>query len=126
MLEAHQGAQPRHQHDVIERLVHEVVGAGLKTGQAIVAAVERGQQDNRNMTRVGVLLELPADLVAIDAGHHDVEQDNVGLRRNSLGNGAAAVRSADHLIVIGFELGLEQAHIGGDVVDDQDARGHDV
>lgn len=69
----------------------------------------------------GVGLELPADLVAIHAGHHDVEQNHVGL-----GGGAGdlegpfTVDGRHHLVIV-LEHADQEIDIVRRIVNDEDA-----
>ena len=72
-----------------------------------------------------VVLEDAATLEAIHAGHHDVQQDQVGLPVAGPFDRLEPVARAGDLIVFGRKLGLQQARVGGDVVNDEDARCHD-
>ena len=66
----------------IARLGHGTVtpgGARLEPLQPCLPGAVPRQEHHRDQSRLGILLELAADLVAIHIGHHNVEQDEVGL-----------------------------------------------
>ena len=69
----------------------------------------------------GVVLERVADLEAVHARHHDVEEHEVGPGL-LLGHAEAldAVAGGGHGEALGLEGDLEQAADGGVVVDDED------
>ena len=69
------------------------------------------------------LAEPPANRVAVQVRHHDIEEDEVRLRRHGKLERGAAVSGRDDLVTAGREDGFEQAHVLGDVVDDQDPGG---
>ena len=78
-LDAQQRAHAREQLGLAHRLAEEIVGAGVEALGALLGRVERGDEDDRQhrVRRVGA--DLAADVVAAHAGHHHVEQDEVGL-----------------------------------------------
>jgi hypothetical protein len=124
-LEAGQAAHAGEQHDVVDRLGQEVRGAGFQALDAVGAAVQRRDQHHGDVAGGGVFLEFAADGEAVHAGHHHVQQDHVGQLARRQGQGGGAVIGDGDLIIFGRQLGLEQADIGLDVVDDQDARAHE-
>jgi len=79
-----------------------------------------GEEDDGNVARGGIVLQSPADLIAVHAGHHHVEQDEIGLLGGS--------GDCQGLFAVGGHLGAERVlqHPGNDrnvgrrVVDDQD------
>jgi hypothetical protein len=69
---------PRDQRDVFDRLGEKVVGARLEPLHPVGRLVERGDNDHRDVLRARLGLEPPANLETVHAGHHHVEQDDVG------------------------------------------------
>jgi hypothetical protein len=68
-------AQPRDELVHVVGLAEEVVGAGGQSVDDVERVRQRGQQDDR---KVGIgVLDLPAQLVAVHAGHDDVRQHQV-------------------------------------------------
>jgi hypothetical protein len=123
-LEAGQAAHAREQHDVVDGLGQKVRGARFQALDTIGAAVEGRDQHHRDVAGDRVFLELAADGEAVHAGHHDVQQDDVGQVARGHGQGRRAVHGAGDFVVLGRQLGLEQADIGLDVVDDEDPGAH--
>jgi hypothetical protein len=61
----------------VERLVEEVVGARLEAAHLALGVGQGGEQDDRHEAGGPAPLEATADLEAVEARHHDVEQDGV-------------------------------------------------
>ena len=55
--------------DIVDR-------AHVQTLDDVILLISRGDHQNRNITQVRIRLEPPASLKAVDARHHDVEQDH--------------------------------------------------
>ena len=72
---ADERAQPRDQHEEGERLGEVVVGAEVERVGLVVLAVLGGQHEHRCPDAAGP--QPPADLVAVEPGQHDVEDDDV-------------------------------------------------
>jgi hypothetical protein len=125
-LEARQAAHAGEQHDVVDRLGQEVRSARLQALDAVGAAIQRRDQHHGDVAGDGVFLEFLADGEAVHAGHHHVQQDHVGQFVGRDGQGRGAVIGHRDLVILSRQLGLEQADIGLDIVDDQDARAHDL
>ena len=66
------------------------------------------------------LTEPPAHLVAVQLGHHDVEQDEVRFRGLGEIERSAPVGRRDDVVPVRGEKGLEQACVRRHVVDDED------
>ena len=104
-----------------ERLGEVVVGAGLEPGHHVVGVGPGGDHDDRD---VAVAADRPADLEAVDAREHDVDQHDVG--------GVAVERVEGVLAVVGLLDGpalVLEGHLdrGADafvVFDGQDAGTH--
>ena len=88
-LDAQQRAHAREQLVLADRLAEEVVGAGVEPLGALLGRVERGDEDDRQhrVRRIGA--DRAADVVAAHAGHHHVEQDEVGLLAASAASASA-------------------------------------
>ena len=123
-LEAHQAAHPRHQRVVFDRLGEEVVRPRLEAAQALARFAERRDHDDRDVHGFRPRLQPAAALVPVHARHHDVEQDEVGLPGQGLLEGFRAVPCRGDLVVFRRKLGVQQPHVGRNVVHDQDPRGH--
>ncbi len=72
----------------------------------------------------GFGLDAAADLEAVHARHHDVEQNDVGLVLFDAFQRLLAAERRDDLEIFRRQLGFQQLDVREDVVDDQDAGGH--
>ena len=72
--------------------------------------------------RPGSALSSPADLDAVLARHHHVEQDQIGRLRARGDQRLVAVPGRDDLVALPREAGLQDLEVGRVVVDDQDPR----
>src|SRR5204863_9612085 len=77
-LDAKQRLHAREELGLVDWLREEIVGASLDALHALVVRVERSREHHWQECRRRVLSDLAAHLVARDARHHDVEQDEVG------------------------------------------------
>ena len=77
-LDPGQGRHPGQQLALVDRLGQEVVGAGLQ-GLHLLLVAARGDHHDRQVGGVGLLADPAAHLVAVHAGHHDVQEDEVDL-----------------------------------------------
>ena len=106
----------------LERLGDVVVGARLEPGHDVVAVGPGRHHDDRH---VALAPQPPAQLEAVHAGQHDVDEHDVRRARRRASR-AASSRAAD--IGDGIALVLEREPEGGAdalvVLDDQDAGGH--
>ena len=100
--------------DVIDR-------TGFQATLLVLDAAHGGDENDRNAPAVGVRLEAPADFQAAQAGHHDVEQDEVGrlVGIDDLERLLARRGDADSIVVT--QHFAEQIDVFRAVVDDQDA-----
>ena len=76
------------------------------------------------MTRDRISLKPTAGLEPVHTRHHDVEQNDVGALVLSDLQGPGAVAGGQHFIVLERQLGLEQADVRFDVVNDKNTSGH--
>ena len=81
-LDSNERLDPGKQLGLIEGLGDEVVGPGLDRPDLLLG-VARGDHHDRQEGGVGVLADPPAHLVAVHAGHQDVQQDEVWLLRRA-------------------------------------------
>ena len=117
-----QGSQPGEELDAVEGLVEKVVGAGLEAADLAFDIGERGQHHHRNEAGGTRRLDAPADLEAVEARHHDVEQDRLRrVRRNRLERRQAIAREADVEAFVGEDR-RQQLEVLGLIVDREDAR----
>ena len=64
----------------LDRLRDEIHRADFEPPDFLLWVAERRQEDHRGVAGVRIVLEAAARLVAVDARHHDVEQDDQRLR----------------------------------------------
>jgi hypothetical protein len=118
-LDPDERTDPQQQLLLVERLRHEVVGAGADPVDPGLAAV-RGDHHDGDERGCVVLADAAADLVAVHPCHLDVEQDEVGqLPGDEFQRLGARRRRADRE-ARGGEDRLEQPHVRLYVVDDED------
>ena len=72
--------------------------------------------------RARIGLELPADLDAVLARHHHVEQDEIGRLRARRDQRLIAVLAVHDLVALPRQARLQDLEVGRIVVDHQDAR----
>ncbi len=123
-LQPRQRTHPRDQHDVGHRLGQEIVGAGLEAAHAIGRAVQRRDHDHRNEMRRRIGFQPAADFETVDVGHHHVEQDDVAFGARADLKRLGAVARGQHVEILGRQPRFQQLDVGGNVVDDQNTRGH--
>ena len=71
-------AHPLHEPLDLERLVHEVVGAGRLQLADLVLFDHAGDADDANVVHALVAADPLADFLAVDVREHDVQHDQVG------------------------------------------------
>ena len=122
-LDAQERAHAREQLVLADRLGEEVVGAGVETLGALLSRVERGDEDDRQhrMRRIGA--DRRAHLVAAHAGHHHVEEDEVGALGARAPPAPRARCGSAGAIALRREQVGEQLDVHRDVVDDEDLGG---
>ena len=108
----------------VKRLGDEVVRSGLQAGHLVLDLGPGGQQYDRYSPRGGVALELPAYLVAVHVGHHDVADDEVDVTLAGAGEPAGAVQRYVHLERLDPQVDRDDVRDGLLVLDDQDAIRH--
>ena len=81
-------------------LVREVVRAGVDAADAILAVLQRRDEDDRDQPRRFVGFHEPADLEAGQPGHHHVQEEQIGrLARHQRQDIVAAARPRDLVTV---------------------------
>ena len=110
------GPHARQQLADIERLVDVVVGAEIERLDLFRLPLARRQNDDRH---VGPFARPPDDVLSVTVRQSEIEQNDIGRlgggALDPLGNRAGA----GHIVVVGFERGLEKAQDRRFVVDDQ-------
>ena len=114
---------PKEHLDMLERLGQEVLRPALEHA---AFGLERhvGRQDQNGEIRrwLHQRLDLREDLEAIQVRHREIEQDEVGPNRGVERQRLARVRRGRHGgVALALEQPLEEPHVGGLVVDDQDS-----
>ena len=105
-------------------LVQKIVGAGFKPLHSVLGLVERGHHDDRHMRGARIGLQRRAHLKPRHVRHHHVEEHEVdALLVGDLERLAAAHRRA-HVEIFGLQARLQEPHVGGDIIDDENARRH--
>ena len=123
-LQPHQAFDPAEQRDVVDGLREEIIGPGFKPPHPVFRLVEGCHHHHRDMLGQRVALDAAADLDAVDPRHHHVKQHDIGLGALHRFQGIDAVHGGDDLEILRRQLGFQQADIGENVVDDQDAGCH--
>ena len=119
-LDPEERADAREELVAVERLRDEVVRAGLDRSP-LLGSFARREHDHRQNCGLLPRTQLPADGVAVEPGHHHVEQHEVRGSRESELEGAVAVHRRDDVVAVRLEHGLEESHVLGNVVDDEDS-----
>ena len=65
-----------------------------------------------------------AHLEPVEIGHHHVKQNDVAFGPRTHRQRLGAIACGQHVEILGGQPCFQQLDVGGDVVDDQDTRGH--
>jgi len=116
---ARKRVDPREQGEIIHRLGDEVLRAGFQAAHPVLDFRQRGDHHDRDVGGCRIVFQAPAGLVSVKAGHHDVEQNDVGCRvtRHSQAFFATACRAHD--MIAQFQLRPEKLAVCLDIVDHQ-------
>ena len=125
-LEPDQRPNAGDQRDFVDRLGQEVVSARVETAHAIGWPVERGQENNRQMSGVARISQSSTDLETVHARHLHIEKNDVAFALLADGDRIGAVGRRQHLKIFQAQSRLEQFAVGPDVIDDQHAGCHPV
>ena len=101
----------------LERLRDVVNAPGLEPRDHVVGLVLRRDEDHRDRSGLRVRLEPPAGLPAVDARHHDVEQDEIGVLALRDRECLLAARRAEHPAAERRETARQQIEVRGFVID---------
>jgi hypothetical protein len=104
----------------------EIVGPGLQPLQPFRRLAKRRDHDDGDVAGGGVGFQAAAALEPVHAGHHHVQQDQVGLPVARHIERLEPVVGRRGLIVFGQQPRFEQPRVGRHIVDDEYARGHAV
>src|SRR5690606_27742550 len=105
----------------VDRLGEVVVRPGIEAGDLVACRVPDGHEDDRDERERIVALDAARDLVAVDPGEHDVEQDQVGWPLVHAFQGFFAARSRLDLVAAEAEAGREHLEVVRTVIHDEDA-----
>jgi hypothetical protein len=81
-----------------EGLGQIAVGAGEPAARTVEHAILAGEHDHRRGLELGVLLDEGAGLIAVEPGHHDVDEDHLRLVVADLRQRVEAVFGEDHVV----------------------------
>ena len=123
-LEAHQPLHAAEQGHIVDGLGEKIIGSRLEPAHPVLRLVECRDHHDGNVLGGRILLDAAAHFDAVDARHHHVEQHDVGAGAVHRLQGISTIHRGDDLEIFGRQLCFEQADVGEDVVDDEDAGGH--
>ena len=89
----------RQENLVVDRLDEIIVGAGLLAAQNVVPLGQGRQEDERHVRHGPLLAQGLEHVVAAEAGHGDVAEDEVGTVLLKQAERLAAVGSLEHAVV---------------------------
>ncbi len=105
----------------IDGLGEKVGGAGFESGELGWGVSGGGENEHRRMAKGRVFADPFEDLQAIDLGHHDVEQDGVGLLATEEVHGLSGVGGGDEILIAGaLEILADYLDVDRLVVDDHE------
>src|SRR5206468_8938837 len=104
-------------------LGNEVDRADLEAAHFVLGFAERRKKDDGRLARLGILLQAPARFVAVDPGHHDIEQDQYRVYFARHLDGAFAVARHEEPEATAVERVTQNVEIRRVVVNQQDAIG---
>jgi hypothetical protein len=121
-LELHLRAHARQHHRGPQRLGDVVDRAHRQPALFLLGGVERGDADHRDVARQRIGAQAAHHLEAVHAGHHQVEQDQIGLRlqRSQLERRRAGIGRAHR--VVAHQQFAQHREVLGDVIDDEHGR----
>ena len=119
-VEAQMRLDSAHHLLALERLENVVHRAGVKAAHDGRGLVPGRDEEDGNLPRGGIFLQLAADGVAVASRHHDVEQDHV--RQRAARHFQAVLRAGrgEDLVAERFERLGEQRDVRRRIVDDED------
>ena len=114
---------PREEEFLVVRLHDEIVRAALEPAQDVLGIGQRGEQDDRQLRELRVVLDPLAKLVAIHLRHVDVgdhERGDTGMDRRQ--RFAAIARGGD-AVAVALEGAVQDHRLSRAVLDDENAEG---
>ncbi len=107
---------------LVDRLRQVFVCTRFETGDDIFGIAFRGHHDNGHIGNGRVGSELAADLDPVHFGHHDIEQQQIGLLRLGHVQGLFAIGCRQQFITVHGQPRLQDVHIHGLVIHDENTR----
>ena len=105
----------------LERFGDEVHGAELESADLVLGVIQRGQENHRGVARLLVFAKAAARLVPVDAGHHDIEQNQRWLGPvRDLDSVLTAARK-EQLITTSCQCVMQEAQVRRVIVHEEDA-----
>jgi hypothetical protein len=126
VADAEEGFDAGEEFEFVDGFGEEVIGAGLDAAFDVAELVEGGDHEDGDVAGFGGGFEAAADFEAGHAGHHDVEEDEVGVGLGDFFEGIDAVDGDVDGAVERFEIGLHEFDVLGIVIDDEDGAGGEV
>ena len=102
-----------------EGLGHVVVGPPAQADDLGLLVVNGREHDHRYIAGLVVRLELHEHLPAVHLGHHDVEDNEVGIGLRDHVQALLSVRGQEDLVVIQLEVELDHVGDGRIVLDEE-------
>src|SRR5690606_17495724 len=103
-----------------EWLGEVLLGTDDAAARLVEQAILGGQHDHRRRLEFLVALDQRAGLIAVQARHHDVDEDDLRLLVGDLGKRLETVARGDDLAALALEQGLGGTADGLGIVDDHD------
>src|SRR5262245_24278501 len=117
-----QAAHELGQVERVERLRHVVDAADVEAACAVAELGPRREEDDRDPAGAIVLEQLLGHPPAVEAGHHHVEEDDVGLLVPREVEAGLAVRGLEHVHPLGLEVDAAEQTDRRLVVDHEHAK----
>jgi len=96
---------------------------GLESGDDAGGIAAGGEEENRSFAAIGELVESATGFEAVEVGHEQIEEDQVGMGAGGdIESGESAAGDED-FVAFRFKGGSQDGEIGGDVIDQEEARG---
>ena len=111
------GAYAGHQLAHAEGFDHIIVGAQIQAQHGIGLFLTGGDDDDRGLTFKPVLTD---KLITVHVGHHDVQQDQIGLFVAGHVDRILAVGRGEHPVALFGQVILQQLAYAGLIVNDED------
>ena len=107
----------------VEGFAHEVVGACVDAGQALVAIVLRRDDDDGNEARLGLILEPPAHVEPVAARRNQIDDHEIRRIRGALGEHLIRGRDHRHMVPLAQQEPLQESRADLVVVGDENVCG---